>query len=174
MMLALPSDILAVLPDDARPAVERWWSTLSESQQQEALALWDERREVCFFAPQADDTGRVDDWDQMPNVVGGRFIPHDDSVRMAEWLEDWQEYLLGHEAVVLLPGVVAVIRTFHICQAEPAARAATASGVLPAGFRCPLGLSACPMRRVQGIAPDRTLHLSQAVSGGWWVVAPWK
>jgi hypothetical protein len=172
-MVELPLSIATAVPEDARPAVERWWSGLADAERREAAGLWDERREVCFFAPQPDDAGRMDDWEQVPAAVGGRFVPHDDSVRMAEWLEDWQEYLLGHEEVVLLPRVVVVFRTFHICQAEPAARAVAASGLLPVGFRCPVGAEECPMRRVQGVAPNQPLHLAPAASGGWWVVAPW-
>jgi hypothetical protein len=62
-------------------------------------------------------------------------VPHDDSVRLDEWLEDWQEYVLGHEEVVLLPRVVVVFRTFHICQGEPAAQAVVAARRLPARSR---------------------------------------
>jgi hypothetical protein len=173
-VIELPTSITTAIPDDARPVVERWWASLGDAQRRETAGLWDERREVCFFAPQANETGRVDDWEQVPAVVGGRFVPHDDSVRMAEWLEDWQEYVLGHEEVVLLPRVLVVFRTYHICQAEPAARAVTASGLLPAGFRCPIDADECPMRRVQGVAPNEALYLTPAASGGWWVLARWR
>jgi hypothetical protein len=173
-MIELPDSIATALPEDARPAVQRWWSGLGDAERQEMAGLWDERREVCFFAPQRDEAGNPDGWEQVPAVVGGRFVPHDDSVRMEEWLEDWQEYLLGHEEVVLLPRVVVVFRTFHICQAQPAARAVTDSGLLPAGFRCPVGDAGCPMRRVQAVAPGRPVYLVPAASGGWWVVAPWR
>jgi hypothetical protein len=172
-MVELPLGIATAVPEDARPAVERWWASLADSERQETAGLWDERREVCFFAPQQNDAGLLDDWEQVPTVVGGRFVPHDDSVRMVEWLEDWQEYVLGHEEVVLLPRVVVVFRTFHICQAEPAARAVTTSGLLPVAFRCPIDAEECPMQRVQQVAPHQALHLTPAASGGWWVVAPW-
>src|SRR5262249_43503711 len=78
-----------------------------------------------------------DDWEQVPAVVGGRFVPLDDAVRMAEWLEDSREYVSGHEEEILLPRVVVAFRTFHSCQGEPAAQAVAASGLLPAGFRQP-------------------------------------
>lgn len=170
-MEELPADLLAAVPDDSRPAVERWWVGLSDASRREAAGLWDARREAYFFAPQPDDAGRPDGWEQVPEVVGGRFVPHDDSVRMHEWLEDWHEYYLGHEEVVLLPRVVVVFRTFHICQAEPAAREVAATGLLPAEFACPAGFAGCPMRRVQAVAPGRPLHLTPAAAGGWWVVA---
>jgi hypothetical protein len=172
-MVELPSGIATAIPKDARPAVERWWASLAEAERHEAAALWDERREVCFFAPQSNEAGRADDWDQVPAVVGGRFVPHDDAVRMAEWQEDWQEYVSGHEEVVLLPRVAVVFRTFHICQAEPEARAVAVSALLPAAFQCPVGSGDCPMRRVQVAAPNQALHLAAAAAGGWWVVAPW-
>ncbi|HEY8505756.1 MAG TPA: hypothetical protein VIL46_14320 [Gemmataceae bacterium] len=170
-MVELPGGIVRAVPEDARPAVQRWWASLPEAERQEVASLWDERREVYFFAPQANDAGRADDWEQVPAVAGGRFVPHDDSVRMEEWLEDWQEYVSGHEELVLLPRVVVVFRTFHICRAEPAAREVVASGLLPAGFRCPAAAEDCPMRRVQRVAPNQGLHLAPAASGGWWVVA---
>jgi hypothetical protein len=172
-MEELPADILGAVPDDARPAVERWWSGLADADRREAAGAWDERREVCFFAPQPNAAGQLDEWEQVPGVVGGRFVPHDDSVRMHEWLDDWIEYLEGHEEVILLPRVVVVFRTFHICQAEPAARAVVAAGQLPAEFVCPVGSGSCPMRRVQAVAPNHPLQLTPAASGGWWVVAPW-
>ncbi len=170
-MEKLPAEILLALPSDAHPAVERWWSALAVEERREATAAWDSRREVRFFEPQADDKGHLDEWEQVPEVLGGRFVPHDDSVRMHEWLDDWVEYLEGHEEVILLPRVVMVYRTFHICQAEPAARAVAASGLLPAGFVCPVAASECPMRRVQAVAPNRAQFLTPAASGGWWVVA---
>ncbi|MDY3558384.1 hypothetical protein R5W23_005477 [Gemmata sp. JC673] len=173
-MTALPADILAALPRDAGPAVERWWSGLSVADREEVTAAWDERREVCFFSPQTDAAGRPDRWEQVPSVVGGRFVPHDDTVRMHEWLDDWAEYVEGHEEVFLLPRAVVVFRTFHICRSEPAARAVAASGLLPAGFACPGAASGCPMQRVQAVAPGRRLHLAPAASGGWWVVGSWK
>lgn len=172
-MVELPSGIATAIPKDARPAVERWWASLAEAERHEAAGLWDERREVCFFAPQANDAGCANDWEQVPAVVGGRFVPHDDAVRMAEWQEDWQEYVLGHEEVVLLPRVAVVFRTFHICQAEPEARAVATSGLLPAGFQCPVGSGECPMRLVQAVAPNQSLPLTPAAAGGWWVVASW-
>jgi hypothetical protein len=172
-MTEVPADILASVPDDARPAIEQWWSSLAEAERQDTLRLWDKRRERYFFTPQSDGTGRVDKWEQVPAVKGGRFIPHDDSVRMSEWLEDWQEYVLGHEEVVLLSHVAVVFRTFHICQGEPAAQAVVAARRLPADFHCPADSVGCPMRHVQAVAPNRTLYLTPAVSGGWWVVASW-
>jgi hypothetical protein len=170
----LPANILGSVPPDAWPAVERWWSSLTDGERQEAASLWDERREVCFFHPQRDAAGRLDDWRQLPIVEGGRFVPHDDSVRLEEWLDDWIEYLAGHEEVILLPRVVVVLRTFHICESVPAARAVVVSGLLPAGFACPLQSVGCPMRRVQLLAPQQALHLTPARAGGWWLVAPWR
>jgi hypothetical protein len=173
-MTDVPVSILASVPDDARPAVQQWWASLAEPQRQQTAELWDGRREACFFEPQRDEAGHVDDWKQVPAVEGGRFVPHDDSVRLEEWLEDWQEYVLGHEEVVLLPHVVVVFRTFHICQGEPAAQAVVAARRLPADFQCPVNSRECPMHRVQALVPKRTLYLSPAAAGGWWVVAAWE
>jgi hypothetical protein len=166
-----PSSVLATLPVEAHPAVMRWWSALAPADQDELVSRWDERREAYLFTPQSDTTGKLDSWKQIPTVIGGRFIPHDDSVRLHEWLEDWHEYLLGHEEVFLLPRVVVVVRTFHICQAEPAARAVLASGRLPADFACPAQRSGCLLQRIQMNAAGQALYLTPA-SAGWWVVIP--
>ena len=48
-MVELPSGIGTTVPEDARPAVERWWASLADAQRQELAGLWDERREVQFF-----------------------------------------------------------------------------------------------------------------------------
>jgi hypothetical protein len=172
-MSELPAGILAAVPADARPAVERWWGSLDGAEHQEIIDLWDERREASFFAPQADEAGVRDAWEQVPAVAGGRFVPHDDSVRMHEWLEYWHEYLSGHEEVFLLPRVVVVIRTFHFCQSHPAARAVVAAGQLAPEFRCPLSADPCPMKQMQAVAPSQSLQITPAASGGWWVVASW-
>ncbi len=152
--------------------VERWWATLTETEQRELSELWDSRREEHFFTPQSAFIDLPDAWENLPTVTGGRFVPHDDSARMADWIDDWLEYLSGHEEVVLLSRAVVVFRTYHMCQIEPAARAVTACGLLPASFCCPVARPTCPMQRVQAIAPNQSFHLAPAAAGGWWVIAP--
>jgi hypothetical protein len=167
-MRSIPADALKAVPADARRAVDNWWISLSDVEREKTASLWDRRRESCFFERQTSEDGTRDSWNRVPAVTGGRFVPHDDSIRMHEWLEDRMEYVLGQDDFLL--GQVLVFRTFHICQAEPAARAVTESGVLPLDYVCPLNLSECPMRRLQSLAPGKSIHLSPAAAGGWWVV----
>jgi hypothetical protein len=172
-MMDPPLELMSSVPAEACPAVERWWQSLSQSDRQQLTDAWDERHETRFFKPLVDAEGRPDVWETIPRVTGGRFVPHDDSVRMHEWLEDRAEYLAGHEEIILLPRVVIVYRTFFICHAEPAARAVTETGTLPADFQCTARSNDCPMRRVRALAPGRTQYLTAAAQGGWWLVAPW-
>ncbi len=79
---------------------EKWWSTLSEPDRRRIAGLWDKRLEVCFFSPQADASGVVDDWQQVPSVRGGRFIPSEDDGR-TEWSPGYFEHLLQHPELVL-------------------------------------------------------------------------
>ena len=45
-MEGLPADILAAVPDDARPAVQRWWSGLTDADRREAAGAWDLKRTI--------------------------------------------------------------------------------------------------------------------------------
>ncbi len=96
-MLELPVNILCLVPDDARPAVDRWWSSLTDAEREDAANCWDERHETFFFTPAPGTSGQVDDWEQMPGVIGGQFAPADDSNELPEWAEEWYEYVVGHE-----------------------------------------------------------------------------
>ncbi|WP_149108928.1 hypothetical protein [Limnoglobus roseus] len=152
--------------------MKRWWDSLTESDRREASVLWDQRREQQFFDPQHHADGTLDTPEQVPTVIGGRFIPHDDSVRMHEWIEDWHVYLFGHYESRVLESVVILHTIGGVCQAHPAAQAVTAAGVLPADFRCPLDPAVCPMHRLQKFAPNEAIFLAPSSSGGWWVVTP--
>ncbi|OWK36607.1 hypothetical protein [Fimbriiglobus ruber] len=148
-MASLPPDLLAALPDGAGPVVGRWWASLSEADRAQLADRWDERLEVRFFTPQPDDAGSVDEWDQVPNVAGGRFVPHDDARGLGEWGPGYFEYLLQHPELVL--AYEPARRIFHIgCTRHAAARACLAGGAVPAGFDCPVGSAACPLQRLRG------------------------
>lgn len=166
----LPTALLATISEEAQAAVSRWWANLADSDRGEVQELWDERGKRAFFAPQADEAGLPDSWEAIPQVIGGRFIPHDDAIRMHEWLQDWHEYCLTHD-VAFLPREVIVIRTFHICRSHPIAQAVVAAGHLPAEFSCPFASASCPMHNLQTLAPDQALALLPARAGGWWIVA---
>jgi hypothetical protein len=154
-MIEIPSDLLAAIPPEAMSVARRWWDSLSEAERGHVAGLWDDRREVHFFAPQADEAGRVDDWEQVPRVAGGRFLPPDDAWGLDDWGPGYFEHLLQHPELMLLWEPAE--RTFHIgCTRHAAARAALEEGAVPADFACPLHSSACPLRTLRGahlIAP---------------------
>jgi hypothetical protein len=88
-----------------------------------------------------------------PRGVTARFV--EDSGTDDEGL-DFYEYLVNHD-IVLDDG-----RRFHICSAHPQARQVLASGLLPAGFRCPIGRDECPMRAILAVSPGRHVRLALA------------
>ena len=148
-MIELPDDLLAAIPAASAPIAERWWASLADDERGEVAGLWDRRREVHFFTPQADDSGRLDDWEEVPAVKGGRFIPPDDAWGLAEWGPGYFEHLLQHPELVLLWQPAE--RTFHIgCTRHAAARSCLESGGVPPGFACPAGSPSCPLLPLRG------------------------
>jgi hypothetical protein len=147
-MKQLPHDLMAALPDGAGPVAAQWWASLSAADRERIAGLWDERLEVSFFAPQADETGCVDGWEQVPAVAGGRFVPSDDDGRR-EWTPGYFEHLLQHPELML--AYEPPTRTFHIvCTQHAAARACLAAGAVPTDFACPVGAASCPLVPLRG------------------------
>ena len=136
-----------MLPTSARPVAERWWASLSDADRRRVAGLWDERLEVRFFAPQPDPAGRLDAWDGVPAVRGGRFVPHDDDGR-GEWSPGYFEHLLQHPELVL--AYEPPLLTFGICTQHAEARACVAAGVVPTDFACPLAEADCPLLSLRG------------------------
>lgn len=146
-MLPLPEDLLASLPKGSETVAQEWWTSLSEENRLRIGQLWDERWEVRFFTPQANEAGCVDDWEHVPEVEGGRFIPSDNDGRK-EWQPGYFEHLLQHPELVL--AYEPEHRVFHICTQHPAAQTCLAQGHVPFDFACPLNESTCPMVPLRG------------------------
>lgn len=146
-MEPFPPDLLASLSDGAAPIAKSWWAALSEADRCRISGLWDDRLEVCFFEPQPDPNGGIDQWEQVPAVQGGRFVPHDNDGR-DDWSPSYFEHLLQHPELVL--AYEAPRRTFHICTQHPVARACVSAGVVPVDFSCPVGLQTCPLLPLRG------------------------
>ena len=145
----LPADLLAAIPPTALDVARGWWDSLSENDRAQVVDLWDQRREVHFFTPQADESGLTDRWDEVPSVRGGRFVPHDDAWGLAEWGPGYFEHLLQHPELVLLWAPAE--RIFHIgCSVHAAARSCLESGVVPVDFSCPIGSPSCPLLPLAG------------------------
>jgi hypothetical protein len=148
-MNTLPSDLRALLPDGGITAAENWWSTLAPADRQRIADLWDDRYEVQFFTPQCDDSGAVDEWEKVPAVTGGRFVPKDNESVRPEWGPGYFEHLLQHPELVLAYEPEA--RTFHIgCTLHFAARTCLESGRVPIGFQCPVRSLTCPLIPLRG------------------------
>lgn len=148
-MVELPADLLAAIPPASVAVAQRWWASLSADERRQVADLWDQRWEVQFFSPQSDETGCLDDWEQVPAVRGGRFIPPDDAWGLAEWGPGYFEHLLQHPELVLLWEPER--RTFHIgCTRHAAARSCLGAGLVPAEFTCPVDSSACPLEPLRG------------------------
>ena len=153
-MEELPADLMAALPPNAETVAQQWWASLSEADRERVTGLWDERLEVRFFAPQSDELGRIDDWEVVPVVAGGRFVPTDDTRGFSEWGPGYFEHLLQHPELVL--AYEPPRRTFFIgCTRHTAARRCLESGRVPHDFRCPVGLDACPLRAIRGAQLSR-------------------
>lgn len=148
-MLEIPADLLEAIPPGSETVARRWWASLAEDERRQVVGLWDDRREVRFFSPQADEAGRLDEWEQVPRVEGGRFLPRDDAWGLAEWGPGYFEHILAHPEFVLLWEPAE--RTFHIgCTRHQAGRSCLESGQVPADFVCPMGSPVChllPLRR---------------------------
>ena len=143
-MVEFPSDLIAALPQGSESVARDWWSTLSDDDRRQIAGLWDERLEVKFFTPQRSEAGRQDDWEHVPDVEGGRFIPSDDARGLKEWGPGYFEHLLQHPELVLVWEPER--RTFHIgCVQHPAAQQCWKVGEIPPEFTCPLDLSTCPL-----------------------------
>jgi hypothetical protein len=143
-----PPELLAALPEGSGAVAMQWWASLSDVDRLKITVLWDERLEVCFFAPQADNTGCVDTWDQVPKVRGGRFVPSDNDGR-SEWESGYFEHLLQHPELVL--AYEPPRRRFYIgCTQHAAARACLTAGSVPAQFVCPVGSEGCPLEPLRG------------------------
>jgi hypothetical protein len=147
-MVEFPDDLLAVLPSGSEDVTRSWWDSLSETDRARIATLWDERIEVQFFTPQEDESGTTDDWEQVPCVHGGRFVPTDDDGR-AEWFFGFFEHLLEHPELMLayeLP----THRVIGVCTQHVAARKCLADGDVPVNFTCPLRDSHCPLLPLRG------------------------
>jgi hypothetical protein len=153
-----PNELMSALPAGTDHVARQWWSSLSEQNQRQLADLWDNRLEVCFFSPQSDSNGRSDEWSQVPKVVGGRFVPTDDTSGIAEWGPEYFEYLLLNPELVL--AYEPAQRTFHIgCRQHAAARECIAKERIPPAFTCPIGSVQCPFEALRGSSIKR--HIPQ-------------
>ena len=145
----LPADLVEAIPPNALGVARDWWASLDDAKRRQVAGLWDERLEVRFFTPQADESGAVDSWDCVPDVTGGKYVPSDDARGQGEWGPGYFEHLLQHPELVL--AWEPEQRVFHIgCTRHAAARACIWQGRVPADFRCPVDSETCPLIPLRG------------------------
>jgi hypothetical protein len=112
-----PTELLAMLPESAKAAVEDWWNGLGDADRRKLATLWDERLETRFFSPQTDASGQHDDWNAVPRATGGRFIPRENTDDFDGYGETFLELLLDDPAIIL--AYEGEQRTFHIGGVTP-------------------------------------------------------
>ncbi|GAB5549606.1 MAG: hypothetical protein RLO52_20355 [Sandaracinaceae bacterium] len=120
-------------------AVKRWWESLDDDAREALRALDDPRRDDVALA-----------WDEergafeaLPIEVVGRFVDPEDARDDALARQQLLEYVNAHPELEFFLRE----RRFHICRAHAAARSVLRSGVIPAGFECPLRERSCPFER---------------------------
>src|SRR5438876_7521084 len=82
-----PAHLLDGLEPTELEVVRAWWLKLPETNQFELTALCDPRRESCFFDP-AEDSGAAG----IPRVIGGRFVPNEDTRGWKKWRAELFDY----------------------------------------------------------------------------------
>jgi hypothetical protein len=134
------------LEEIVKGPVEVWWRNLTVTDREHIAELWNSCADQHF------GSGRAEDLPMEARVVAIADDPAGDTFE-GYWHRDYYEYLVNHEAYF-------VTRTFHVCTAEAAARAAVQQGKIPADYACPLVKRSCPMRRALAQAGGQPLRLS--------------
>jgi len=96
----------------------------------------DSIRDCWLRSSDAEENELLTPWD---TALLGYFIDDEPAVN-EHWTDDLREWISGHEEVVFFLEE----RTFHICRAHRDARRVIETGIIPAGFTCPLGRADCP------------------------------
>ncbi|MCE9526155.1 MAG: hypothetical protein K8R36_08890 [Planctomycetales bacterium] len=139
---ALPYGFLDKCTDAERSDIETWWQSLHNDSQSDVRVLLDRRNDSRAYIYADDESGRRD-WHVLP--IGDDDLPFDDPEEYErEWQADYFQHLLDHPELAISPD--AVVRTFHICTAHPAARRVAVDGELTSDFQCPVHDDDCPIR----------------------------
>lgn len=166
---AIPCPYHGGLAEAERQVVDGWWRGLPAGRRRHLAMLADPRADSCAYHRELRRDGSTGWYGVAIELRGG--IADDEGAGIAVEGEDeafpvdLYEYLVGHE---ITPWAS---RVFHVCTAHEAARAALRAGRIPASFACPFGRPECPMRRLLGAAPGRSLRRE---GGGRSVVWVWE
>jgi hypothetical protein len=152
-MNGIPPQLLDGLCSIDHPEVAAWWAALPQAAQREIGDLCAPEQEQQFVGSVAGHKARA-----RPILIGGRFVPRDDTAGWQEWHAEYFEHLLCNpELVIWQPPIV---RTFRVCTRHEAVRTVLAAGRLPANFQCPLEAEECAIRRILSLAPGESLRLA--------------
>jgi hypothetical protein len=144
MSMDVPSHLLDGLKADELEVVRAWWLKLPETKQSELTALCDRRHDESFFEPSDSEAGDV------PDVVGGRFAPGEDTRGWKTWRAELFDYLVCHPEFA----EPQVIRIFHIGCARHLSWVGMGEAMIARlALSCPLGSEACP---IQSLVKQRT------------------
>jgi hypothetical protein len=141
----VPVQLIASLSPADRTAVAQWWAALSDTNQSEFVALCDPRRDECFFGTAEDDPATP-----VPLVLGGRFVPKEDTTGWAEWNAELFDYLVCHPEFA----EPLRVRIFRICSRHQLPRSVLEAGKIPSDFQCPLASENCPIRGLLRLSPS--------------------
>jgi hypothetical protein len=94
-------------------------------------------------------------WRDQPLTLIGEPVDAELAHDTALWTTSLIEYVNSHEEV----GFYLQERRFHICRAHAAARRVVCTGVIPAGFECPVRAAACPFAAAAVLVPAHAVRL---------------
>lgn len=118
--------------------VHAWWLKLPGVNQSELEALCDRRRESCFFDP-PDESDAVG----IPDVVGGRFLPTEDTRGWTDWRAELFDYLVCHPEFA----EPQVVRIFNIgCSRHIVSMGLREAMTAQSDHACPFEAKNCPMQ----------------------------
>lgn len=98
-----------VCPSD-QPAVNDWWSNLTDAARAELSVLLDPRADSCSFVMERDEHGLIQ-WQPVPVTVNSALLV-EAAEPDADWSADYFEYQLTHPEV--FPVVMYEFRPFTI------------------------------------------------------------
>ena len=141
----VPAHLLEGLEPAEVEVVRGWWLTLPKTNQSELTTMCDGSRETSFF-DQSDESGTG----EVPQVVGGRFVPEEDTRGWKRWRAGLFDYLVCHPEFA----EPQVVRIFHIGCARHLSEVGMSEAMIAGLARsCPYGSETCP---IQSFTSPRT------------------
>lgn len=139
-MLNLPQQLQENLLSNQLHDITSWWEELEAEEQEVIAILYDEKPLDEGFSIE----------------LCADFIDEDEDIENEIWtVGGLYQYLVNHE--IYLKDFS--LHVGGICSAHKEAIRVGKSGIIPAGFQCPLKDSDCPMKKLLELKPQHTLKL---------------